>query len=346
MPQAPRTTGEEPQSLMRICAVIVTFNRPQSLIRCMTAVFNQTLRPDAVIVVDNCSNIPVADALRKNFSEDLQVFRFAQNTGGAGGFHFGMAEAFRQGFDAVWLMDDDGMASDSCLATLVKAVNETRTEFANPLVITENSPEKLVFGLTISGRVVLSTEAAIAAANSDGVIEGTINPFNGSLITRNAYRELGDVKFECFIWGDEEEYFERARLSKIGVGTVASARYYHPAAKNMNIQFGPRQSELKLCPPDRSHFHFRNIGFSKTRYRGIPTAVYHGLNYLSFLLKSRQLSEAWKFVWYYADGAFNWYLLKPSRSTLRRALTQVDRVDLAATTEAVIDKYKQIISSS
>ena len=133
---------------MRICAVIVTYNRPESLIRCVAAVLNQTLRPEAVMVVDNCSNIPAADVLRDR-AKELQIFRFQQNTGGAGGFHFGMAEAFRQGFDAVWLMDDDGIPFRSCLANLVESAKRLEIGFSNPLVINENNPKELVFGLTI-----------------------------------------------------------------------------------------------------------------------------------------------------------------------------------------------------
>jgi rhamnopyranosyl-N-acetylglucosaminyl-diphospho-decaprenol beta-1,3/1,4-galactofuranosyltransferase len=315
---------------MRICAVIVTYNRPEPLIRCVTAVFNQTLRPKTVMIVDNCSNIPAAEVLRHHFAKELQIFRFEQNTGGAGGFHFGMAEAFRQGFDAVWLMDDDGVPSDSCLANLMETGERASIGFSNPLVVNENNPDELVFGLTISERVVLSTEAAVAAANPGGIIDDAINPFNGSLISRDTYRRLGDIKFECFIWGDEEDYFERARASKIKVGTVVSAKYCHPAMKQQIIRFGPRQSNLQLCPPDRSHFYFRNVGFFKAHYRGIITAAYHGANYVCFLLKRLQFAEAWKFAWYYLDGVFDLYLLKPSRSTLFQLLKQVRRVDLTS----------------
>jgi rhamnopyranosyl-N-acetylglucosaminyl-diphospho-decaprenol beta-1,3/1,4-galactofuranosyltransferase len=328
---------------MRICAVIVTYNRPELLVRCVRAILSQSLRPASVLVIDNCSHVPAIDVLCCH-AKELQIFRFRQNMGGAGGFYFGMAEAFRQGFDAVWLMDDDGVPSESCLRNLVGAAKKTSTELSNPLVVDESSPDKLVFGLTISGRIVSSTEAAAAAANSGGVIEGTINPWNGTLVLRAAYNLLGDVKFECFIWGDEEEYFERALAAKIRIGTVVSALFSHPAARNKTVKFGPRKSELKLCPLDRSQFYFRNIGFSKARYRGALGAVYHGLNYLCFLVKSWQFSEAWKFVLYYTDGAFNLYLLKPSRATLRQMLTQVTKVDLSTEVAAATEGTDPITS--
>ena len=87
---------------MRICAVIVTYNRPVLLERCVAAVLAQTVKPVTVLVVDNCSQISAKDVLR-NYSDQIQIFRFSVNSGGAGGFCFGLAETFRQGFDAAWV---------------------------------------------------------------------------------------------------------------------------------------------------------------------------------------------------------------------------------------------------
>jgi rhamnopyranosyl-N-acetylglucosaminyl-diphospho-decaprenol beta-1,3/1,4-galactofuranosyltransferase len=306
---------------MRVCAVIVTYNRPELLKRCVGAVLKQTMRPAAIVVVDNCSQMPAKDALGE-YAKDVQVVRLGQNTGGAGGFHVGLAEAFRQGFDAAWLMDDDGMPTDGCLAALLDAIGRTDLVLCNPLVVDENSPEKLVFGLGISGQVLRSTQQALEHADSDGLLRGTLNPFNGTLVTRQCYERLGDIKYECFIWGDEEEYFERARSRNVPMATVVDAKFTHPTSRGATVLFGVKKLELKLCPPDRSHYYFRNYGFNKFNYRGILVAGYHGLNYLTYLLKSRQWSEAFKFASYYLDGAFNLYVLKPSRTSLSRMLSE------------------------
>jgi rhamnopyranosyl-N-acetylglucosaminyl-diphospho-decaprenol beta-1,3/1,4-galactofuranosyltransferase len=310
---------------MRICAVIVTYNRPLLLERCVAAVLGQTKKPETVLVVDNCSQIAAKEVLKK-YADEVQVFRFSENTGGAGGFCFGLAEAFRQGFDAAWLMDDDGRPSDDCLASLIEATGKAGLAFSNPLVIDERDSDKLVFGIGVSGRVLRSSQEAIACADPHGIIKDTLNPFNGSLITRGCYERLGDIKFECFIWGDEEEYVERARASNLLIGTVTGAKFYHPRAMGSTVRFGPTKIELKLCPPERSHFYFRNYGFSKMRYRGFLGAGYHGVSYLLLLLKLRQLSEAFKFLLYYLDGVFNLYLLRPSRTSLARMLSQVGKV--------------------
>lgn len=313
---------------MRICAVIVTYNRPELLARCVRAVVGQSLKPDAVLIVDNCSLVPAAGVLSE-FSKEVQIFRSAKNLGGAGGFCFGMSEAFRQEFDAVWLMDDDGVPSAACLAQLIESATKTKIGFLNPLVVDLDDHQQLVFGLNIFGEALTSRDAVVTAANAWGIIEDAINPFNGTLIVRDVYKKLGDIKFECFIWGDEEEYYERARALKIPLGTVASALFFHPPARGALIRIGLRRSQVRSVLPDRSHYYFRNFGFIKARYRGIAAATYHGMTFLSFLLKSWQLAEAWKFTRYYLDGVLNTYLLEPSRDQLLQAGKQVTKVSLA-----------------
>ena len=312
---------------MRVCGVIVTYNRPELLVRCVAAVVSQTVKPDTILIVDNCSLVPAADVLRE-FSNDVQIFRSANNLGGAGGFCFGMSEGFRQGFDAVWLMDDDGVPSAPCLEKLIESAAKTKTGFLNPLVVDLDNHEELVFRLNVFGEELASREAAVAAANASGLIEHAINPFNGSLISREAYKKLGDIKFECFVWGDEEEYYERARAFKVPLATVVSALFFHPSARGALIRIGFRRSQVRSVPPERSHYYFRNFGFIKARYRGVAAAAYHGMTYLYFLLKSGRLAEAWKFTRYYADGVLNTYLLEPSRERLLQGRKQFTKVSL------------------
>ena len=50
----------------------------------------------------------------------LRVVALATNTGGAGGFHAGLAAAIDADADLVWLMDDDGLPPPDCLAGLLE----------------------------------------------------------------------------------------------------------------------------------------------------------------------------------------------------------------------------------
>ena len=72
----------------------------------------------------------------------------AENGGGAGGFHDGLAWAVERGADLVWLMDDDGLPDADCLARLLR---EPDLDFWGPLVVDEADPDRLVFPIRLPG---------------------------------------------------------------------------------------------------------------------------------------------------------------------------------------------------
>ena len=51
------------------------------------------------------------------------MIRPEENLGGAGGFHAGVEAAYEQGYDRIWLMDDDVVPAPDCLDVLM-AVDE------------------------------------------------------------------------------------------------------------------------------------------------------------------------------------------------------------------------------
>ena len=51
----------------------------------------------------------------------MRLATLAQNTGGAGGFAYGLALALADGADLVWLMDDDTVPEPGALRALLDA---------------------------------------------------------------------------------------------------------------------------------------------------------------------------------------------------------------------------------
>jgi GT2 family glycosyltransferase len=94
----------------RVCAVVVTYNRRDLLRECLVSLQAQTHVPDTILVVNNASTDGTAQMLSAEFAQ-LEVLTLAENVGGAGGFHAGMKWAYEQGYDWLWLMDDDGRAA-------------------------------------------------------------------------------------------------------------------------------------------------------------------------------------------------------------------------------------------
>jgi rhamnopyranosyl-N-acetylglucosaminyl-diphospho-decaprenol beta-1,3/1,4-galactofuranosyltransferase len=303
-----------------VCAVVVTHNRPELLRRCVAALFAQDRQPDAVLVVDNASEKPAESVLSACKERRLHVRRLAQNTGGAGGFYTGLRWAFDRGHGAAWLMDDDGTPDVDCLRELLLARARSGMHVLSPLVVDEADGERLSFGLLLGRgmgkqwiRSVADAEAL--AGRGDGLIRGPVNAFNGTLIDAAGYATIGDIKAECFIWGDDVEYTERAMARRVEMATVASARHRHPANRTKTVRLGPLGG-LRVCPAERSHFYYRNLGYIYSRYRtpGFRAAKFVG--YLGLTLAVGSPREAAKFWRYYSDGARDRYALAPSRADL------------------------------
>ena len=107
-----------------VAIVVVTYNRADLLAVMLDGLAALERPADAVIVVDNASTDHTADVLAAWVSTGStdgtrQVITAEKNLGGAGGFHRGVRTAYQQGFDRIWLMDDDVVPAPDCLTVLL-----------------------------------------------------------------------------------------------------------------------------------------------------------------------------------------------------------------------------------
>ena len=196
---------------------------------------------------------------------NAMIVRTPENVGGAGGFYVGLRLAMQQGFDVAWLMDDDGAPARDCLSWLTHVASSHPIALLNPLVVHEGIPTKLAFGLRTCGRLISKLDEAFEVADREGIIYGSISPFNGTYVSREVYARIGDVKYECFIWGDELDYVHRARRAGLSVMTVVKALHRHPLGRGTEVRIAGLVS-ITLCQPARSHIHYRNLGFLAKHY--------------------------------------------------------------------------------
>src|ERR1700682_2052547 len=105
---------------MRILAVVLTHNRRGMLERRLEHIQHPSGAPDAILVVNNGSTDDTVGMLRERGVD----FVTQENLGSAGGWACGIQRAMHQGFDAIWLMDDDGFPGGDGLRTLEKKRSE------------------------------------------------------------------------------------------------------------------------------------------------------------------------------------------------------------------------------
>ena len=216
---------------MQILAVVVTHNRRLLLSRCLDNLLAQTRQLDQILVVNNASIDGTVEMLEQR---DIP-FITQENLGSAGGWHRGIQYALDHGFDAVWLMDDDGFPDAMALGLLEVALLPD-IACAASVVVREDLPNDFVFHLPVlnsmdlpviwgqTRKLVSMNELRVAAP---GGTYPFAHLFNGALVSMAAVRKVGNVDCSFFMSGDELDY--QYRLRKAGkVISVLQAIHYHP----------------------------------------------------------------------------------------------------------------------
>ncbi|MDQ1429586.1 MAG: hypothetical protein QOF40_188, partial [Actinomycetota bacterium] len=104
---------------MPVSAVVLTFESPASLGRCLDAIRSQTTPPSSILIVDN-----------GNTEVDLlpgeRLLRLSENLGPAGGYAAGLASFLESGSAWAWVMDDDCAPEPDALAAQLAEADESR----------------------------------------------------------------------------------------------------------------------------------------------------------------------------------------------------------------------------
>lgn len=121
----------------RVWAVVVTFERPQILARCLDALADQTRPPDQVLVVDNGSGADTRNLLKELQERwsHLSILRLEENLGPAGGFSEGFETALAGDAEAIWALDDDAFAAPRCLEHLLAHCEKAGAQLIFPSVV-------------------------------------------------------------------------------------------------------------------------------------------------------------------------------------------------------------------
>lgn len=197
----------------KITAVVVTFNRKELLLECINAILEQSYRVDKILIIDNAST----DGSEKYLKEygvlnrgNIEYRTLAQNVGGAGGFYEGIKQAYEQGSDWLWIMDDDTIPTISALESLINAVASLNKDNIYPLLLssrinwTDGDPHPMNFP-QIKRKEWKENYLAIRHR----LIRLRSTSFVSVLINRKSVEKYGLPIKEYFIWNDDVEYTGR-----------------------------------------------------------------------------------------------------------------------------------------
>lgn len=252
----------------RVVAVVVTYNRLELLKECIDKIKSQSIKVD-LIIVDNHSDdgtgLYLKELASRETSININAVSLEKNVGGAGGFNYGMRLAVENGYELIWIMDDDTMpAADAC-EKLLKADKDLGGDYG------------------FLSSTVYWVDGNLCRMNIQHKIgdqSGNLTKVDSATFVSLLFREETIKKFglpikDFFIWGDDKEYTMRLSQNK-SCYWVKDSSVVHKMKNNS----GSSISKDALTRVPRYYYAYRNDYWTCHRH-GTKKVI---LFYLAFAL--------------------------------------------------------------
>jgi len=186
-----------------VCAIVVTFNRLETLKTAVAHILAQTVPPAEIVIVDNNSTDGTIEYLQSvNGQGNIRCIFMESNTGSAGAIAKAMTYGLAKStFDYFWILDDDTFYAPNALKDLIENIEQTQ------FVMLGLHGANFKFG------------AKVHADPNIRLQEIDYAMIDGAIIKAEVVQKLGPLCEEFFMMCDDQEYSIRIRRHgyKIGV---------------------------------------------------------------------------------------------------------------------------------
>lgn len=187
-----------------VTVIVPTYNRPDRLVRSLESIAEQTYDELEIVVVDDCSDTPVAEVvepLRDELSSELVVIRHDENKGANAARNTGIREASGE---FIAFLDDDDEWESSKVSKQVTAFRHASDDVG--LVYTAL---RLVDD---DGKVIRTTNASVTGDVTQTLLcRNAIGSFSCVMVRAAAVNDVGLLDEEFPSWQDLDWYI---RLSE------------------------------------------------------------------------------------------------------------------------------------
>ena len=236
--------------MKKVAAVVVTYNRKALLLENIESLLNQTVRNLLdIIVVDNASTDGTKEALEKYINNNEIIYKnTGANLGGAGGFQYGIRYAAEQGYEYVWIMDDDCIPTRNALEVFLdtdRKLNGNYGYLSSKVLWKDNS----ICTMNVQRRTMYCNVKDF----NTSLVEVCMASFVSLFLPVKIVKEVGLPIKEFFIWTDDWEYTRRISL-KYKCYLVNKSVVIHKSPSNI----GANISNDTLERLDRYKYLYRN----------------------------------------------------------------------------------------
>lgn len=276
--------------MKKVAAVVVTYNRKNLLLKCISHLFNQEYRNFDIVIVDNNSDDGTEEALSKYIQTNSIIYQnTGSNLGGAGGFNWGIKFAAEFGYEYIWVMDDDCMPENTALAAFIDADVHLSGQWGF-LSSKVNWRDGSICRMNIQRQTLTRNMTDF----STDIIPIVMASFVSLFIKSNTVYELGLPIKDFYIWTDDWEYTRRISR-KYPCYFIGNSCVTHESNQNL----GAKIEEVDGERLDRFRYLYRNDVYLYKR-EGILGVTYEAcrliLHSLRVLLRAKDHKKARLFL--------------------------------------------------
>jgi GT2 family glycosyltransferase len=228
-------------SKIKLAVVIVTFNRKDELLKTIAAVKNQEIDNKDIFVINNNSKDATKTTIALDYPE-INAIHLQNNIASAGGFAKGMEVAYEQGYDWVWLFNDDSRPVKGTLDSFIGFLQEDHLHHIGLLKVANKNKSNQAILLYWEG-----VRKPKYVALSDEIVKTDLITFDGCVISRKLIETIGYCDPLYFMGTYEFDYCLKAKDAGFGIYTLP----------NGLIEDGKLGGEGGT-PPWRQYYNTRN----------------------------------------------------------------------------------------
>ena len=216
-----------------LAVVIVTYNRCELLQQSLNALAQQTFPIDNVIVVNNASTDGITEPFLDNYPSGqvgyltVHTIHNPENTGGAGGFYTGLKYAHEQGYEWIFIMDDDVFAHPDCVKNLMDVAHPCMIavrEYKDGQIVERAAIEyNLANPFYLNPKRLAICDKYSQRSQMPATLEVDNVAFEGFMLKKDVIDKIGYPEPQYFIFYDDVDYALRARQAGFSILAVRDA---------------------------------------------------------------------------------------------------------------------------
>ena len=255
-----------------VCVIITVWNQVEHTMECLETIVSQDYEQLSALVVDNGSTDDTVAQVSSVYPQ-VKILSLPENLGPTGGYNAGFRHALDNGFNLVFLLNNDTLLAPSCVSELVKDVKTSSDiGLAMPKIYYADDPNRIwhVGGWEnkLNYEVQRPGENQIDTGQWEDAVDIDDAPFTAVLLTRDVLETVGLPDEGFFLYYEDRDYSRRMQEAGYRLRLAPAAHIWHKVSMSSGGSDSP--DERYWMARSGVQFFRKNVGMRSRWFIVIP----------------------------------------------------------------------------